>query len=265
MTEPLVRKLDHVFVPVRDPDPPFALFSERLGLPVAWPVTNKGPFTSAAVCAGNANIEFITSNSPSSFSAFLEPTEPLTVRGLAFEPVDGERMEEGLQERRLSNFGTQPFARSDGEHLWTNVFLDGMIADVAAVFLCAYHGATAEDRAAVRRSFGASGGGVLGVRGVAEITIGVRDLDTSNEKWRRFLAPAEPDSHGAFHVGDGPAIRLKESPIEGVAGLWLEVESLAKARDALRERDLLGPMRASGIGLNYARNGGLDVWLTESR
>jgi hypothetical protein len=47
--------------------------------------------------------------------------------------------------------------------------------------------------------------------------------------------------------------------------VWLEVVSLAAARDALRERDLLGPMRASGIGLNYARTGGLDVWLTEKR
>jgi catechol 2,3-dioxygenase-like lactoylglutathione lyase family enzyme len=265
VTEPLIRKLDHVFVPVRDPAPPFALFTETLGLPVAWPVTNKGPFTSAAVCAGNANIEFITSTAPSSFSSFLEPTEPLTVRGLAFEPADGERMEDMLEERRLPNTGAQPFARADGELMWTNVFLDGMLADAAVVFLCDYHGATAEDRAAVRGSFGASGGGVLGVRRVAEVTLGVRNLDDANEKWRRFLAPTEPDTHGAFHVGDGPTIRLKASPIEGVAGLWLEVESLAKARDTLRERDLLGPMRASGIGLDYARNGGLDVWLTEPR
>jgi catechol 2,3-dioxygenase-like lactoylglutathione lyase family enzyme len=265
VTEPIVRKLDHVFVPVRDPAPPFALFSEKLGLPVAWPVTNKGPFSSAAVCAGNANIEFISSTEPSSFSPFLEPTEPLTVRGLAFEPADGERMEAMLEERGFPNTGAQPFSRADGELMWTNVFLEGMIADAAVVFLCDYHGATAQDRAAVRRSFGASGGGVLGVRRVAEVTLGVRDIDEANEKWKRFLAPFEPDAHGAFPVGDGPVIRLKTSPIEGVAGLWLEVESLAKARDALRERGLLGPMRASGIGLNYARNGGLDVWLTEPR
>jgi hypothetical protein len=263
VTEPLVRKVDHVFVPVRDPTPLFELFTQTLGLPVAWPVTDKGSFTSGAVCVGNANIEFIAGDT--AFSPFFEPSEPLTVRGIAFEPADRERMVASLDERRLANSGPLPFADPDGVPMWTNVFVSEMVADATLVFLCDYHGETAKQRDAVRRSFRASSGGALGVRGVSEITLGVRDLDETQDRWRRFLAPAEPDPHGAFHVGDGPVIRLKPSPIDGVAGLWLEVESLPNARDALRERDLLGPMRASGIGLNYAHNGGLDVWLTEAR
>jgi catechol 2,3-dioxygenase-like lactoylglutathione lyase family enzyme len=263
VTQPLVRKLDHVFVPVRDPAPLFALFTQTLGLPVAWPITDKGLFTSGGVCVGNANIEFITGDV--SFSPFFAPTEPLTVRGIAFEPGDGERMAKTLDERHLPNTGVQPFAGAGGGLMWTNVFLAGMISDAAVVFLCDYHGQTAKERDAARRSFGTSNGGALGVRRVAEITVGVRELDKTNATWRRFLSPAEPDSHGGFHVGEGPVVRLKSSPIDGVAGIWLEVDSLAKARVALRERDLLGPMRASGIGLNYARTGGLDVWLTEPR
>lgn len=262
MTEPLVEQLDHVFVPVKDPVPLLELFSETLGLPVAWPVTDKGGFTSAAVCVGNANIEFITiSGSDSPF--FFEPTEPLTVRGIAFEPSDAGRMTATLDDRGVAHSGALPHSDAGGS--WTNVFLPEMGPLGALVFLCAYEGETKDERASVRAAFPSSGGGVLGVRRLAEVTIGMVDLERGMEQWGALLFPAEPDKHGAFRVGAGPAIRLKRSPLEGVAGLWLEVSSLAKARDALQERDMLGPMRASGVGLDYARTGGLDVWLTEPR
>jgi hypothetical protein len=263
VTEPLVRKVDHVFVPVRDPEPLFSLFTETLALPVAWPVTDRGLYGSAAACAGNANIEFIAGDP--TVSPFFEPTEPLTVRGIAFEPEDGEAMLATLDERAIPHAGAGTFVDDTGEPMFTNVFLDGMAANAALIFLCEYKGETAGARRSVRDEFAAGDGGPIKVRGVAEITLGVSDVARSMDLWRRFLAPAEPDAHGAFHFGDGPVVRLKPSPIDGVAAVWLEVASLAGAHDALRERDLLGPMRASGIGLNYAKTGGLDVWLTESR
>ncbi|MGH2784743.1 MAG: VOC family protein [Actinomycetota bacterium] len=259
----VVAKLDHVFVPVADPTSHFALFSGDLGLPVAWPVTNKGAFTSAAVCVGNANLEWITANGPSDFSPFLEPTEPLCVRGLAFEPRDGERMADELDARGLEHSDAVPHDDEGGA--WTNVFLAGMAPRPAMIFLCEYRGKTREERRAVREEFAKGDGGPLGVRRLAEVTLGVLDVPTAMDAWGRLLAPAEPDRHGAFRLGDGPAIRIKNSPIEGVAGLWLEVGSLARARDALSGMDMLGPMRASGIGLDYAKTGGLDVWLTEPR
>ncbi len=261
MTEPLVRQVDHVIVPVADPGPLFHLFSHDLGLPVAWPVMNKGTFTSGAVCAGNANIEFLCG--AASISPFFEPTEPLSVREIAFEPHDAERMIALLDERDLRHSRPLPYSDVGGE--WTNVFVSRIPPEGVLVFLCDYHGATAEARRAVRRAYDISGGGVLGVRRVAEVTLGVSDHDRGMKAWTRLLAPSKPDAHGAFRVGDGPTIRLRHSPIDGVAAVWLEVASLPVARDALRELDLLGPMRASGIGLNYARTGGLDVWLTEKR
>ena len=261
--EPLVTKLDHIFVPVADPSPHFELFSRDLGLPVAWPVTDKGAFTSAAVCVGNANIEWITANGPSGFSSFLEPTEPLCVRGLAFEPRDGERIAEELSARGLEHSGAVPHEDAGGS--WTNVFLAGMAPRSAMIFLCENHGVTREERRLVREEFAQGDGGALGVRRLAEVTLGVLDVDAAIETWGRFLAPAELDRYGAFRFDDGPAIRIKESPIEGVAGMWLEVESLDRAREALHRMDLLGPTRASGVGLDYAKTGGLDVWLTEPR
>ena len=264
MTEQLVRKVDHVFVPVGDPEPLFTLFTETLGMPVAWPVTDRGLYRSGAFCAGTANIEFLTGNRAFS-SSFFEPTEPLTVRGIALEPDGAGDLADILDRRGLSHHGAATIPDETGSPMVTNVFLPDLIADAALVFLCRYEGATALARKQVFHDFGGAEGNPLGVQRVAEITIGVRDIDAAMDLWRRLLAPAAPDDHGAFRLGSGPMIRLRRSPIEGVAAVWLEVASLARARDALRARGVLGPMRASGIGLNYAKTGGLDVWLTESR
>ncbi len=262
MTAPLVRKVDHVFVPVKDPQPLLSIFTETLEMPVAWPVTDRGLYRSGAFCAGNANVEFIAAGG--AFLPFSEPTEPLTVRGIALEPESTADTMTMLDERELVHGDPATWLDESGSPFVTNVFLSGLVADAAMVFLCRYEGATAAARRAVFDAFDDEPN-PIGVRAVAEITIGVRDIEGATELWRRLLAPVVPDDHGAFRLGGGPIIRLRRSSIEGVAALWLEVASLAHARDALRARDLLGPMRASGIGLNYARTGGLDVWLTEKR
>ena len=266
MTEALVRKIDHVFVPVADPRPLHALFTETLGLPVAWPVMRRGTFTSGAVCLGNANLEFIQADPA---VPFLTVVEPLLVRGIAFEPAIDAGWDAALDVRGLTYAGPIPTEGESihGGHrlLFTNTIVPGLVDDATATFLCHYHSEEAIRGDAAWRALADSGGGVIGVRGLAEVTIGLRPAVAARALWDRFLAPATADKHGAYRFESGPALRIKDSPIDGVAGLWLEVPSLAAARDALRERELLGPMRASGIGLNYARTGGLDVWLTEPR
>ncbi|MCI0346617.1 MAG: hypothetical protein L0221_14415 [Chloroflexi bacterium] len=264
-TDAVVAKVDHVFVPVADPAPLFELFTGPLGLPVAWPIHDYGPFRSGGVCLGNANIEFVAGD-PAVMSYFT-PTEPLTVRGIGFEPAS-ERTVEELDARKLRH--TDPFRFEGHGHahnglLWTNVFLSGLAGRSAVAFTCEWHAEESVRGRAAVEAIAAGGGGPLGVRRLSEVTLGVVDMDRSIQRWTSFLSPAEPDPHGAFHLGDGPAIRLKPSPIEGVAGLWVEVASLAHAKDALMALDLLGPARASGVGLDYARTGGLDVWLAEPR
>lgn len=261
----VVAKVDHVFVPVADPAPLFTLFTKTLGLPVAWPLHDYGAFRSAGVCFGNANIEFVAGDSK--VLPFFAPTEPLTVRGLAFEPA-ADDVTAALDERKIRHTDPFPFEgrglAGDGV-LWTNVFLSGMVGFAAVAFTCEYHSDESLRGHAAHEAMAACGGGRLGVTRLSEVTLGVVDLDRSMERWRSFLSPAEPDRHGAFRLGDGPAVRLRGSPLEGVAGLWVEVSSLARAKEALMELDLLGPTRASGVGLDYAKTGGLDVWLTEPR
>jgi len=266
VTEPLVRKVSHVFVPVADPTPLVKLFTEVLGLPVAWPMFDYGLFRGAGVCLGNANLELLSGDA--TLFPFFAPTEPLTARGITFEPTSPDTWEEGLVARDLPYLGPIPYegvGRTGSGHLWTLMYVMGLVADSVAVSLIEWHTDETLRGAAARRALDACGGGLLGVRGLAEITVGISDFENVEPLWRRFLAPAEPDKHGAFHLGDGPTVRLKPSAIDGVAGLWLEVESMPTARDALKELDMLGPMRASGVGLDYARTGGLDVWLTDRR
>jgi hypothetical protein len=266
VTEPLVRKVDHVFVPVADPAPLHALFTETLGLPVAWPVAQRGMFVSGGVCLGNANLEFMRAGPAFPFTV---ATEPLIVRGIAFEPHAPGDWSALLDERALAHSDPMPSTGESvhgGERLlYTNMFVSGLADEGTATFLCHYHSEEALRGEGAREAMRRSGGGAIGALRLAEVTIGASDIDTATARWGAFLDPVSPDAHGAFHISDGPAIRLKRSPIDGVAGLWLEVASLRLAREALRERDLLGPMRASGIGLNYAKTGGLDVWLTEAR
>jgi hypothetical protein len=265
VTAPLVRKVDHVFVPVADPAPLFTLFTETLGLPVAWPIHDYGLFRSGGVCLGNANIEFVTGDP--AVMPYFSPTEPLTVRGICFEPATGAMLGV-LDERKLRHTEPIPFEGKGHRHdglLWTNVFLGDMVQEAAVAFLCDWHAEESLRGEAAQEAMDASNGGMLGVRGLAEVTLGVVDHDNALDRWRRFLAPATPDEHSTFRLGDGPAIRLKPSPIEGVAGMFLEVSSLDYAREVLHSLDLLGPTRASVVGLDYARTGGLDVWLTEPR
>jgi hypothetical protein len=267
VSAPLVRKVDHVFVPVADPAPLFTLFTDTLGLPVAWPIHDYGLFRSGGACLGNANVEFVTGDPE--LMTFMEPTEPLTTRGIAFEPAADDGWAQALDERALRHTGELPYEgtgwNGNSGHLWTNVFIGGLVADAAVVFLCRYTSDEAVRGHAAHRALEECGGGVLGVRGVAEIQVGCSDMETAERRWRRLLDPVEPDRYGLFRLEEGPAIRLRSSPIDGVAGIVLSVGSLEAARDALRSRELLGPSRRSGIGLDYARTGGLDVWLSAQR
>lgn len=266
MTEPLVRTIDHVFVPVADPGPLFDLFTTTLGLPVAWPIHDYGPFRSSGVCLGNANIEFVSGDP--AVLRYFEPTEPLTTRGIGFEPAQDFVLEE-LDAREIPHSEEIRFegtgAAGNSGHLWTNVYLHGLAGHAALVFLCRYAGEAPPRGAAARAALEACSGGVLGARGLAEVQIGCSDLENAEPLWRSFLAPATPDRYGLFRLPEGPAIRLRSSPMDGVSGLFIQVESLDAARDALRSLGLLGPSRRSGVGLDYASTGGLDVWLSEAR
>jgi hypothetical protein len=53
----LVDGVDHVFVPMSDASAAFAVLTERLKLPVLWPFTSFGAFSSGGVSVGSIKLE----------------------------------------------------------------------------------------------------------------------------------------------------------------------------------------------------------------
>ena len=57
--EPPIRQIDHVMIKADDPREVFAFFTETLGLPIAWPLEERGGVVSGGVGFGNVNVEAI--------------------------------------------------------------------------------------------------------------------------------------------------------------------------------------------------------------
>jgi hypothetical protein len=57
--EPPIRLIDHVMIKANDPREVFAFLTETLGLPIAWPLEERGGVMSGGVGFGNVNVEAI--------------------------------------------------------------------------------------------------------------------------------------------------------------------------------------------------------------
>lgn len=231
----VVAQVDHVFFEVADPAALVAVFTERLGLPVAWPYGEHGPFASGGVVFGNANVEFVRwTSSPGSTRA----TAPRPVRGIAFQPTGLEPALEELRRRGIAPDRIAPFERTtpDGAKvlLWTNVMLTGHFGydGGSMIFLCQYTRDMTKQRVDRRAELERREGGALGVRRISELVVGVRDLDESRRAWAALLAPAEPTGD-TWSLGDGPAIRLSPAAVDGLIGFEIVVRDVEAARRAL--------------------------------
>jgi len=260
---PLVSRIDHVVVPVADPADLFAMLTQRLGLPPLWPVVDLGPFKSAGVAAGNCWIEIVAD--AESLTPLYAATLPAVFRGIAFaSPMPCAQAGAALDRAGIPRDEVRAFSgrRPDGTDgpLVATLPVTGLVADAGIGYLCEMAHPVDPERLAARTARSATGPAAVGIRAVAEIQIGVRDVRAARESWTRL---AEPGDDGAWRFGAGPGVRLKESPIDGISGIVARVDSLERATGALRDRGLLGPMRASGVGVNHAAAHGLDIWLIE--
>jgi hypothetical protein len=98
--EPVVEGIDHVYVPMTDATAAFAALTEDLGLPVLWPFTSFGSFSSGGVSLGNIKLEVIDDNPDVPWSRAQLPPR---VQGIALRPardVDEGYLTE-LEARRL--------------------------------------------------------------------------------------------------------------------------------------------------------------------
>lgn len=261
---PLVTRIDHLVVPVEDPEGLYALFTDGLGLPALWPVTDVGPFRSAAVGIGNCWIEIVAD--AEALTPLYAPALPAVFRGIAFDgPASCAEAAAPLAASGVSSGEVRSFSgrRPDGSEgpLVTILPLDGLIGDAGIAYLCQMALPVSIERVAAKTAAAAGKPGAIGIQSVGEVQIGAGDDAAVAARWTRLAGEA---TGGVWRIGDGPAVQVKSSPIDGIAGITLHVDSLPRAVDALRGCGLLGPLRASGAGVNHAAAFGLDIWLTAS-
>jgi hypothetical protein len=123
-------------------------------------------------------------------------------------------------------------------------------APLCQIFLCHWHReglifpwkeklSTAERRRNEKRAFSASGGGILGILGLAEIRMSVPDIQHAARGWD--LASRRMAKGGYFwDLGNSIVLSIHEGPSHMMTSLVFRVHSLEKAKKTLNERGLLG-------------------------
>lgn len=117
---------------------------------------------------------------------------------------------------------------------------------------------------AAEEELAAAGGGALGLERVKEVVLGARDFEREQRAWQRLLDPTEPRPDGAWHLGDGPAIRLVEDEADRIARLVCAVTSLDRARQFLAEAQLLGEDAGTEVGISRAALHEVDIRLVDA-
>jgi hypothetical protein len=237
MREAIVKRVDHVYVPLQDARRGFPFLTETLVLPVTWPFRDFGGFASGGVFVGNVNLEVAQGSSRRAYSS---PLEPARVRGIAFEPLSID--EDFLAELDRRGIGhSQPNAATPpgaSQPLWTTVEFDGLIGGSAVAFACQYHFPsewgveTKAPSTRLTKTLAESSGGPLGIIGVSEIVVGSPDPVSAARRWQLLLDPTEPAEPGMWRFEVGPALRVVEAAENCVEHIVLAVRSVESAVEA---------------------------------
>ncbi len=221
MTEPIVRGVDHVYVPLSDAEAAYSVLTATLGLPIAWPYTPYGEFASAGVNLGNLNLEVLNDSNVDS---------PTRVQGIALHPVATDRLVAELDHRGIAHSPTETFppgASKDTGAMWTNVTLERLSKPTTTVFTCEYHIPELYDHDSRQASLDEAGGGTLGVIGVQEIVISSPQPTEAIHQWQQLLDPISPRGPGYWKLEHGPALRIIAGTVDTVHHVVVMVRSLA--------------------------------------
>ena len=247
--EPVVRAVDHVVVRTSTLPALWALFTEALGLPVAWPVATYPGFTTGGIHLGNLNLELLDLGDGAATGLY----------GLVLEPGPLPAVMTELHRR-----GAEPSEPRDqcGEQegrpvrLWTNVDLQAFCGPLQLVYLCDY---APWIKGLLHRAGTAGPFGRVGLRGVEDVVLESVDPADLQARWERLLAPARFEADGRCPLGPGPALRIRRGPGTRVGELVLRVASLDDARHALDALGLRGSEGSEGLRLDAARSEGLPL------
>jgi hypothetical protein len=247
----IVRQIDHILLKTDDVRRLFALLSGALRLPVAWPLFPYRGFLSGAVSFGSVNLEILEPVDPSLPAEWRTPGTRLL--GLAFEPPTIEAALSSLDERGINHGLPEPFrldVPGGAAVSWTTVDLDGR-PECPIRLLVKYDRDQDARRAAFRAQLRERAGGPLGIEALAEVELGVGDLDGAAEEWQPLLSPPAPDASGAWRPEGGPSIRFVSAGSSTSTGaLVAEVRSLEHAGRYLDREQLLGATGPEWVALD---------------
>ena len=214
MTGP-IRRVDHVYVELSEPQPVFEALTGPLGLPTAWPYAEYGgAFASGGVYLGDLILETVS---------FGRGGDGLR-QGIALTPhPDLPTARTELTGRGIPVDADVPFHAGE-RLLWTNADLPGLSGPGLHVFVCEYalDARAWWDRCAAELA--ASGGGAVRVRRVEEIVVASPGVDAALH-WARVMPFAE-----------GPSLRIEPGAADarrgGIASLRVRADDPAAAEAA---------------------------------
>ena len=251
-------------VQLPEPERVYQIFSDDLGLPVAWPMMDYGPFKSGGVSFGNVNMEILNSSEEMRSQGLIPDGNGIV--GIAFQPSEHlESTVKVLDAGKVPHGPVLPFntvQNGTPMTLWNNLELTGMMPG-SLIFYCEYTFRDQGDfRHRMEQTLAASNGGVPGVTGLEEITIEYADPAVS-EQWQRLLPEVAGGGPGQRDGGNGVTVRLVKSGRNTITSITLQVKSLELAKKALLEKGLLGTVSEGRISINPDAIAGLQVYVTE--
>lgn len=262
---PLATKVEHFFLISDRAQSLFTYFKDTFQMPEVWPFSQHEQFSSGGLSLGNAVLEFVKAE-----WEWPKDAKPLKTvfYGIAFEPtLDADATAVELTKRNIP-LQTPPPSKfqTDGRKqvLWAHVGLPALPPANASIFFCDYKDrqAVAQRRKEASAELVKRMGGPLGVVAVAEITVGVQDLNDARSKWSALLQPSPQISDDTFVFNTGPRIHLVHAESPGILGIVLSVRSIGEAEKFLKERRLLAKDDAGHIAISPAAIEGLAIGLT---
>lgn len=256
--ELILARLDHFLAVTESSEELFSVFNDTLRLPAAWPHESYDGFASGGVSVGGSVLELI------SYADFDGATHFSAVAFLPVSHVPEVRRQ--LEENGVSLGPNDPYTVfGDGEAhvLWENFDILNVSSDGLRVFICDYKSRDylEENRAAARKKLVESGGGPLGVVGLAEIQIGASEVVAIRAEWAKL--GLHQHSGSEFSAGDGARISIVDNPNESILGITLRVTSLDEAVAWLSQQGMLGSRSTQSVRIAPEYVQGLSITLIE--
>ena len=261
-TEMIVRQVDHVLLATPDNGRALvSLLTDRLALPIVWPQPGSDWTASTGIGLGNVTLEVFHREPPPQGA----PPRVASISSLALQPTDLKVALDGLRARGIVHDPPpEPRPRQAGEPLprWTTVRLQGF---GHGLFLIQYVFDMDERRLRFDRVLRERDGGPLGLARVREVVIAPERFDEVRAQWAKLLGPTVSGEADLWVVGHGPMIRLVKAEDPRARNIVVEVKSLKRAAEALRQLGISAETTKRQIRIDPEGMSGLRLVLHEEQ